>query len=59
MNEGKLSQSIDGFELKYIAHTPQNGSGVIFVRIKIQVRCLKFLICGGKISIFHLTSNQL
>ena len=24
-NEGKLNESIDGFELLFIAHTPQNG----------------------------------
>ena len=29
LNAGKLNESIDGFELQCIAHTPQNGSGVI------------------------------
>ena len=29
LSEGMLNQTIDGFELKFIAHTPQNGSGVI------------------------------
>ena len=29
LNEGKLNETIEGFELKYIAHTPQNGTGVI------------------------------
>ena len=29
LREGKLNENIEGFELKYIAHTPQNGSGVI------------------------------
>ena len=29
LSEGKLDETIDGFELKFIAHTPQNGSGVI------------------------------
>ena len=29
LNEGKLNESIDGFELQCIAHTPQNRSGVI------------------------------
>ena len=33
MNEGKLNQSIDGFELQCIAHTPQNGSGVIICKV--------------------------
>ena len=27
--KGKLNESIEGFELKFIAHTPQNGSGTI------------------------------
>ena len=31
--EGKLNESIDGFELKYIAHTPQNGSGIIICKV--------------------------
>ena len=31
--EGKLNESIDGFELKYIAHTPQNGSGTIICKV--------------------------
>ena len=30
--EGKLNQFIEGFELKYIAHTPQNGSGTIICK---------------------------
>ena len=29
LSEGKLNENIDGFELKFIAHSPQNGSGVI------------------------------
>ena len=29
LKEDKLNQYIEGFELKNIAHTPQNGSGVI------------------------------
>ena len=32
-NEGKLNESIDGFELLFITHTPQNGSGVIFCKV--------------------------
>ena len=32
MKEGKLSEFIDGFELKFIAHTPQNGSGLIIMK---------------------------
>ena len=33
LNEGKLNETIDGFELKYIAHTPQSGSGVIICQV--------------------------
>ena len=29
LNEGHLNKKIDGFEIKFIAHTPQNKSGVI------------------------------
>ena len=32
-NEGKLNESIDGFELLFITHTPQNGSGVIICKV--------------------------
>ena len=32
LNEGKLNESIDGFELESIAHTPQDGSGVIICK---------------------------
>ena len=33
LNQGKLNESIDGFELQCIAHTPQNGSGVIICKV--------------------------
>tara|TARA_S200000501_G_scaffold351132_1_gene368745 strand:- start:531 stop:845 length:315 start_codon:yes stop_codon:yes gene_type:complete len=32
LNDGKLKENIDGFELKCIAHIPQNGSGVIICK---------------------------
>ena len=32
LSEGKLNESIEGFELENIAHTPQNGSGVIICK---------------------------
>ena len=32
VERGKLKEDIDGFELKFIAHTPQNGSGVIICK---------------------------
>ena len=33
LSEGKFNESIEGFELKFIAHTPQNGSGVIICQV--------------------------
>ena len=32
LNAGKLNESIDGFELKCVAHIPQNGSGIIICK---------------------------
>ena len=32
LKEGKLNQFIEGFELSFIAHTPQDGSGVIICK---------------------------
>ena len=32
LKDGKLNESIDGFELECIAHTPQNGSGTIICK---------------------------
>ena len=34
LKKEKLNESIDGFELIFIAHTPQNGSGVIICRVQ-------------------------
>tara|TARA_A100000164_G_scaffold115723_1_gene102005 strand:+ start:154 stop:387 length:234 start_codon:yes stop_codon:yes gene_type:complete len=34
LNEGKLSKSIDGFELLFIAHTSQNGSGFTLCKVE-------------------------
>ena len=34
LSEGKLNESIEGFELEYIAHTPQDGSGVIICKAR-------------------------
>ena len=42
-NEGKLNENIEGFELKFIAHLPQNGSGVIICKaaeVSILIRIL-------------------
>ena len=32
LNKGKIDQYIDGFELKYMVHTPQDGSGIIICK---------------------------
>ena len=32
LKKKKLDQHIEGFELKFIAHTPQDGSGVIICK---------------------------
>ena len=34
LKEDKLNQFIEGFELKFIAHTPQDGSGIIICKVK-------------------------
>ncbi len=34
LSKGKLNQSVEGFELESIVHTPQNGSGVIICKAK-------------------------
>ena len=34
LKEDKLNQFIEGFELKFIAHTPQEGSGIIICKAK-------------------------
>ena len=34
LRRGKLNQSIDGFDLEVIAHTPQNGSGTIICKAR-------------------------
>ena len=32
LKKGKLTDYIEGFELKFLAHTPQNGSGVLICK---------------------------
>ena len=34
LNEGKFNETIEGFELKFIAHTPQNGSGLLICQVQ-------------------------
>ena len=32
LKKGKINESMDGFELKFIAHMPQNGTGTIICK---------------------------
>jgi len=34
LEEGKINESIEGFELNFIAHSPQDGSGVIICKVQ-------------------------
>ncbi|ABM72416.1 Hypothetical protein P9515_12091 [Prochlorococcus marinus str. MIT 9515] len=45
LNEGILNETIEGFDLKFIAHTPQNKSGVIIClaqNTSVLFKILKF-----------------
>tara|TARA_B100001029_G_C14872055_1_gene345127 strand:- start:311 stop:625 length:315 start_codon:yes stop_codon:yes gene_type:complete len=41
--KGKFNEFIEGFELKFIAHTPQNGSGIIICKAKDTISVLNLL----------------
>ena len=43
LNEGKLNETINGFELKFIAHTRQNRCGVIICRANTTSLLFKIL----------------
>ena len=43
LKEDKLNQFIEGFELKYIAHTPQNGTGIIICKAQNTTTILNIL----------------
>ena len=40
---GKLNEFVEGFELKFIAHTPQDGTGTIICRAKDSSVALNIL----------------
>tara|TARA_Y100000746_G_C15072022_1_gene272247 strand:- start:130 stop:354 length:225 start_codon:yes stop_codon:yes gene_type:complete len=42
LSEEKLNQSVEGYELESIAHTTQNGSGVIICKAKDASTMFKF-----------------
>tara|TARA_B100000475_G_C14741708_1_gene206470 strand:+ start:79 stop:372 length:294 start_codon:yes stop_codon:yes gene_type:complete len=37
LKEDKINQHVDGFELNFIAHTPQDGSGVIICKAQSSI----------------------
>ena len=43
LSEEKLNENIDGFELIFIAHTPQNGSGVIICKAHTSLILFRIL----------------
>ena len=43
VKEDKLNQFYEGLELKFIAHTPQNGSGVIICKAQSAATLLNIL----------------
>ena len=52
---GKINESIEGFELKFIAHTPQNGSGVIICKAESANTLFKIFSMWRKN--FNITFN--
>ena len=54
-----MNESLEGFELEYVANTPQNGSELIMWKSPgLLLQYLEFLICEGQILMFLLTLNQ-
>ena len=43
LNEDKINQHVEGFELNFIAHTPQNGSGVIICKAQSAITLFSIL----------------
>tara|TARA_Y100000991_G_C21648992_1_gene211578 strand:+ start:123 stop:443 length:321 start_codon:yes stop_codon:yes gene_type:complete len=43
LKENKLNHHIEGFDLIFIAHTPQNGSGVIVCKAQTSTTLFKIL----------------
>ncbi len=43
LKEGKFNQFIEGFELIYIAHTPQNGTGIVICKAQNTTTLLNIL----------------
>ena len=55
VKENKLNQLIEGFELTFIAHMPQNGTGVIIC--KVQSSTTLFNILNNWRENFSITFN--
>ena len=43
LKENKLNQHVEGFELIFIAHTPQNGSGIIICKAQTSTTLFRIL----------------
>ncbi len=43
VKENKLNQFIEGFELNFIAHTPQDGSGILICKAQDATTIFKVL----------------
>ncbi len=43
LKDNKLNQHIEGFQLIFVAHTPQNGSGVIICKAQTSTTLFKIL----------------
>ena len=43
LKDNKLNQHIEGFELIFIAHTPQNGSGIIICKAQTSTTLFRIL----------------
>ena len=55
LKKNKINQYIEGFELKFIAHMPQNGAGVIIC--KVQNTATLFNILNTWRENFSITFN--
>ena len=55
LKKKKLDQHIEGFELKFIAHTPQDGAGVIIC--KAQKTAILFNILSNWRNNFSISFN--
>ena len=48
LKEGKIYETLEGFEMIFCAHTPQDGSESLFAKLRTQLSFFEYLICGEK-----------